>query len=125
MDADVVVSGAVLVPAGTDATVRLINVAQVPAAERSDVQLQLVNLSINGADYAARSSVFEQQSLPKTKKSVAVAGARAAFGALGGVLNHSGAGGGAAAGAASTFVVYIAPQTRIEFKLRRKIVLSQ
>jgi Protein kinase domain len=125
VDADVTVGGNVLVPAGSDATVRLINVAQVPAAERSDVQLQLVTLSINGTDYRTRSSIFEQQSLPKTKKSVAVAGARAAFGALGGVLNHGSAGGGAAAGAASTFVVYIAPQTLIQFKLRKSVALAQ
>lgn len=125
VDADVAVAGSVLVPAGSDATLRLIKVAQVPAAERSDVQLQLVNLNINGADYPARSSVFEQQSLPKTKKSVAAAGARAAFGALGGFLSHNGAGNGAAAGAASTFVVYIAPQTRIPFTLRKSITLSQ
>ena len=125
VDADVVVNGAVVVAAGSDAGVALINVAQVPVAERSDVQLQLVRLNINGTDYRARSSVFEQQSLPRTKKSVAVAGARAAFGALGGVLSHGSAGDGAAAGAASTFVVYIAPQTRIRFTLRRSINVSQ
>ncbi len=125
VDADVVVNGAVVVPAGSDAGVALINVAQVPVAQRSDVQLQLVRLNINGTDYRARSSVFEQQSLPRTKKSVAVAGARAAFGALGGVLGHGSAGEGAAAGAASTFVVYIAPQTRIQFTLRRSINVAQ
>jgi eukaryotic-like serine/threonine-protein kinase len=125
VDADIVVGGNVLVPSGSDAGLVLRNVAQVPAAKQSDVQLELVRLNVNGMDYGTHSSIFEQQSLPRTKKSVAVAGARAAFGALGGVLSHGSAGQGAAAGAASTYVVSIAPQTRIEFKLRRKVVLAQ
>jgi hypothetical protein len=125
VDADVIVNGSVLVPSGSDAGVVLVKVAQVPDAERSDVQLQLIRLSINGMDYRARSSIFEQQSLPKTKKSVAKAGARAAFGAVGGFLAHGSAGNGAAAGAASAFIVTIAPQTLIQFKLRKDIALAQ
>jgi Protein kinase domain len=124
VDADVVVAGTVAIPAGSDASVTLINVAQAPVAPRSDVQLQLVRININGTDYRARSSVFEQQSLPRTKKGVAAAGARAAFGALGGILSHGSAGDGAVAGAASAFVVFIAPQTRIAFTLRNKITLQ-
>jgi hypothetical protein len=125
VDTDVVVGGNVLVPSGSDAGLVLKNVAQVPVAERSDVQLELVRLSVNGVNYGTHTSIFEQQSQPRTKKSVAVAGARAAVGALGGFFAHGSAGQGAAAGAASTYVVSIVPQTRIEFKLRRKIVLTQ
>lgn len=125
VDVDVVVAGNVLVPSGSDAGLVLRNVAQVPVAPRSDVQLELVRLNVNGMDYGTHSSVFEQQSQPRSKKSVAVAGARAAFGAVGGFLSHGSAGQGAAAGAASTYVVSIVPQTRIEFKLRTKIVLAQ
>ncbi len=125
VDADVVVAGNVLVPSGSDAGLVLRNVAQVPAAPRSDVQLELVRVNVNGMDYGTNSSIFEQQSQPRSKKSVAVAGARAAVGALGGFLSHGGAGQGAAAGAASTYVVSIVPQTRIEFKLRTKVVLAQ
>ena len=125
VDADIIVHGVVLVPSGSDAGVVLRNVAQVPAAARSDVQLELVRLNINGMDYPAHSSIFEQQSQARNKKSVAVAGARAAVGALGGFFAHGSAGQGAAAGAASTYVVSIAPQTRIEFTLKRKIALVQ
>ncbi len=125
VDSDVIVNGSVLVPSGSDAGVVLVKVAQVPDAERSDVQLQLVRLNINGMDYRARSSIFEQQSLPETKKSVAKAGARAAFGAVGSFLGHGSAANGAAAGAASAFIVTIAPQTRIQFKLRKDIALAQ
>ena len=125
VDADVVVNGSVLVPSGSDAGVVLVKVAQVPEAERSDVQLQLVRLNINGMDYRARSSIFEQLSLPKTKKSVAKAGARAAVGAVGHFLSHGSAADGAAEGAASAFIVTIAPQTRIQFRLRKDIALAQ
>jgi eukaryotic-like serine/threonine-protein kinase len=125
VDADVIVNGTVLVPSGTDATLKLISVAQAPVAPKSDVQLQLVNLNINGADYRARSSIFEQQSMGRSKKGVAAAGAGAALGALGGFFGGKGAASGAVAGAASAFVVSIPPQTRIEFTLKNSITLSQ
>jgi Protein kinase domain len=125
VDADVIVGGSVMVPSGSDAGLVLRSVAQVPEATRSDVQLELVRLNVNGMDYGAHTSLFERQSQPRNKKSVAVAGARAAFGAVGGFLARGSAGQGAAAGAASTYVVSIVPQTRIEFKLRKKIVLAR
>jgi hypothetical protein len=95
----------------------------VPAAPRSDVQLELVRLSINGAMYRARTSIFEQQSVARGKKGAAVVGA--AVGAIGGFLGHKGVVDSAAAGAASPFVVNIPPQTRIEFTLRRDIAVAQ
>jgi len=125
VDAPVMVDGAVVIPAGAPARVALINVAQVPIAPRSDVQLELVRLAINGITYRARSSIFEQQSLAQGKKRAAVVGA-AVGGAIGGIFGHKkGAAEGAAAGAASPFIVDIPVQTRIEFTLRADIAVSQ
>lgn len=124
VDAAVTVNGTEAIPAGADASVSLINLAIAPVAARTDVQLQLVSLSINGTDYTPRTSVFEKQSIERSKKKV-IAGA--AIGAtIGGIFGHGqGAAGGAAAGAAKPYVVVIPAQTRIKFTLRRSITLSQ
>ena len=68
VDAPVMVDGAAVIPVGAPARVALINVAQAPLAPRSDVQLELVRLSINGAAYRARSSIFEQRELGSRKE---------------------------------------------------------
>jgi hypothetical protein len=122
VDAAVNVSGTEAIPAGADASLSLINLAVAPIAERTDVQLQLVSLSINGTDYTPRSSVFEKQSIERSKKKM-IAGA--AIGAtIGGIFGHNAAG-GAASGAAKPYIVVIPAQTRIKFTLRRSITLSQ
>ncbi|MGA2213686.1 MAG: serine/threonine-protein kinase [Bryobacteraceae bacterium] len=124
VDAAVNVNGTEAIPAGADASVSLINLAIAPVAARTDVQLQLVSVSINGTDYTPRTSVFEKQSIERSKKKV-IAGA--AIGAtIGGIFGHGqGAAGGAAAGAAKPYVIVIPAQTRIKFTLRRSITLSQ
>jgi len=122
VDAAVNVDGTEAIPAGADASVSLINLAQAPVAVQTDVQLQLVSLSINGTDYTPRTSIFEQQSVPRNKKKVI--GGAAVGAALGGIFGHNAAG-GAAAGAAKAYVVVIPAQTRIKFTLRRSITLSQ
>jgi hypothetical protein len=122
VDAEVDVDGTAAIPAGADATLSLINLAIAPVAPRTDVQLQLVNLSINGTDYTPRSSVFEKQSIERSKKKVI--GGAAVGAALGGIFGHNAAG-GAAAGAAKPYIVIIPAQTRIKFTLRRDITLSQ
>ncbi len=121
VDAAVNVDGTEAIPAGTDATVTLIHLAIAPVAPRTDVQLQLVSLSINGTDYDAHTSVFVKQSIERSKKKVI--GGAAVGAALGGIFGHNAAG-GAAAGAASAYVVHILPQTRIKFTLRRDITLQ-
>jgi Protein kinase domain len=127
VDAAVNIDGTEAIPAGADASVQLMNLAQAPVALHTDVQLQLVSLSIDGTDYRARTSIFERQSVERSKKSAAKAIGGAAFGAtIGGIFGHGqGAAQGAAAGAASVFVIHILPQTRIKFTLRRDITLSQ
>jgi hypothetical protein len=122
VDAAVNVDGTEAIPAGTDATVTLINLAIAPVAAHTDVQLQLVSLSISGTDYTARTSVFERQSIERSKKKVI--GGAAVGAALGGIFGHNAAK-GAAAGAASPYIVRILPQTRIKFTLRKSITLSQ
>lgn len=74
VDTNIIVGGNVLVPSGSDAGLVLRSVAQVPEAPRSNVQLELVRINVNGMDYGTHSSIFEQQSLARKKKSLAVAG---------------------------------------------------
>jgi uncharacterized protein YcfJ len=126
VDAAVDVNGMEAIPAGADASVSLINLAQAPVAARTDVQLQLVTVTINGTDYSPRTSVFEKQSIERSKKKV-IAGAAigATFGGLFGHGGGQGAAQGAASGAAKPYVVVIPAQTRIKFTLRRSITLSQ
>ena len=122
VDAAVNVNGTEAIPAGADASLSLINLAVAPVAQRTDVQLQLVSLTINGTDYTPRSSVFEKQSLERSKKKVI--GGAAIGAALGGIFGHNAAG-GAAAGAAKAYEIVLPAQTRIKFTLRRSITLSQ
>ena len=122
VDRAVNVDGSEAIPAGADASVSLINLAIAPVAPRTDVQLQLVTLTINGTDYTPRTSVFEQQSIERSKKKV-ISGA-AVGAALGGIFGHNAAQ-GAASGAAKAYQVVIPAQTRIKFTLRRSITLSQ
>ena len=126
VDAAVDVNGMEAIPAGADASVSLINLAQAPVAARTDVQLQLVTVTINGTDYSPRTSVFEKQSIERSKKKV-IAGAAigATFGGLFGHGGGQGAAQGAASGAAKPYVIVIPAQTRIKFTLRRSITLSQ
>jgi hypothetical protein len=124
VDGAVNVNGTEAIPAGADASVSLIHLAIAPVAEQTDVQLQLVSLSINGTDYTPRSSVFEKQSIERTKKKM-IAGA-AVGAAIGGIFGHGhGAADGAASGAAKPYQIVIPAQTRIKVTLRRSITLSQ
>jgi eukaryotic-like serine/threonine-protein kinase len=124
VDGAVNVNGTEAIPAGADASVSLIHLAIAPIAEQTDVQLQLVSLSINGTDYTPRSSIFEKQSIERTKKKM-IAGA-AVGAAIGGIFGHGhGAADGAASGAAKPYQIVIPAQTRIKFTLRRSITLSQ
>jgi Protein kinase domain len=122
VDRAVDVDGSEAISAGSDASVSLINLAIAPVAPRTDVQLQLVSLTINGTDYTPRTSVFEKQSIERSKKKV-ISGA-AVGAALGGIFGHNAAQ-GAASGAAKAYQIVIPAQTRIKFTLRRSITLSQ
>jgi len=122
VDTAVNVDGTEAIPAGSDASLSLINLAVAPIAPRTDVQLQLVSLSINGTDYTPRSSVFEKQSIERSKKKII--GGAAVGAALGGFFGHNAAQ-GAASGAAKPYIIVIPAQTRIKFTLRRSITLSQ
>ena len=123
VDRAVNVDGTEAIPSGADATLKLISLALAPVAVQTDVQVQLSNLSINGTDYTPRSSVFEQQSIARTKKNAAKIIGSAAVGAtIGGIF---GRGKGAAAGAAKQFIVVIPANTRIKFTLRHSITLGQ
>ena len=55
-----------MIARGAGARVVLINVTQDGAIEgRSEIKLELVSLSINGANYVVRSNFFDQQGCPR------------------------------------------------------------
>ena len=124
VDRAVTVDGVEAIPAGAAASVSLVNLAQVPIAKQTDVQLQLVYLSINGADYNPRTSIFEKQSAEYEKKKVIKGAAVGA--AIGGIFGHKqGAADGAMSGAMKAYEIVIPSNTRIKFTLRRSITLAQ
>ncbi len=135
VDAPVVIGGRTVIKRGAVARLVLTNVAQAGHIEgRSEVKLELVSISINGASYAVRSSLFAKQGASRGKRSAAVIGGGAAVGAtIGGIFGHkkgaavgavSGAGAGTAAQMATKGqAVTIPSETRIEFTLRTPINL--
>jgi hypothetical protein len=133
VDEPVVVGGRTVISRGASARLVMTNVAQAGHIEgRSEVSLELVSISINGASYPVRSNLFAKQGASRGKRSAAVIGGGAAVGAaIGGIFGHkkgaaagaaAGAGGGTAAQMATKGqAVTIPSETRIEFTLRTPI----
>jgi len=100
IDVPVLSGNRTVIPAGANAKVLLAGVNQAGHIKgRSDVQLELVSVTIHGTPYPVKTSVFEQQGSSRGKRSAAIIGGGAAVGAaIGGVFGHKK---GAAVGAAS------------------------
>ncbi len=130
VDAPVVVGGRTMIARGAGARVVLINVTQDGAIEgRSEIKLELVSLSINGANYVVRSNLFDQQGVRGKPSAKVIAGGAAVGAAIGGIFGRGkGAAAGAAAGAGGGVAiaarappVIVPAETRIKFTLRTPI----
>jgi hypothetical protein len=84
-------------PRGADARVRLVDAQSAGRIEgRSDLKLELINMTINGVPYATKSGDYEQHGASRGTRSAETIGGGAVLGAvLGGIF---GGGKGAAIG---------------------------
>jgi hypothetical protein len=133
----VTVDGREVLPAGTKASGTVVE-AQ-PAGRLKGgalLALSLDSLTVQGAKYSIETSQFEQAGKGRGKRTAVGAGSGAAFGAIVGALAGGGkgaaigalAGGGAGtAGAAYTGKrdITLPAETRLHFKLRNPVSISQ
>jgi hypothetical protein len=128
LDDPIMVSGAVVIPRGADATMQAVKVQQSGKMKGSDlIQLKIINVSVRGSSYPVVTSVAESKGKSEGKatarKTIGGAGLGAIIGGIAG--GGTGAAIGAAAGAATGAIVSasgeqhlkIPPETRLEFKL--------
>ena len=136
LDAPLVVGDRVVASRGADARVRLINAESAGhISGRSELQLELVGLTVRGKTYATESGYYEQHGASRGQRSAETIGGGAIMGALiGGLLGRGkgaaiGSGVGAGAGTvaqASTQGqhVKIPSETRLDFTLKQPLVVT-
>jgi hypothetical protein len=133
----VTVDGTEVFPAGTKATGTVVHAKEAGHLKGGAVlELSLDGLTLQGEKYPIDTSLFEESTKGRGKRTVVGAGGGAALGAIVGALAGGGkgaaigalAGGGAGtAGAAFTGKrdITIPAETRLHFKLRKSLTISQ
>lgn len=134
--APVVVGDRVVIPQGSDARLRLVQATSAGHMKgRSELQIELIQLTVNGTPHNVRSSVFEQTGASRGKRTAETVGGGAALGALIGAIAGGGKGaaiGGAIGAGAGTGVqaatkgeqVKIPPETKIDFTLKTPVQVT-
>ncbi len=134
--APVVVDNQVVIPEGSDARVRLVQASSAGRMTgQSELQVELIQLSVNGTPYSVRSGYYQQAGASRSKRTAETVGGGAVLGALiGAIAGHGkgaaiGAGVGAAAGAGAQAAtkgqqVKIPPETKIEFTLKAPVTVT-
>ena len=100
----VVMGDRVVIPKGSDAVVRLMQAKSAGhMTGRSELHLELVEITVNGTSYNVRSSAFSQAGASRGKRTAETVGGGAAVGALIGAIAGKGKGAviGAGVGAAA------------------------
>ncbi len=132
----VVVGDRVVIPEGSDARVRLVQAASAGRMTgRSELQLELVEVSAYGTPYSVQSGYYQQAGASRGKRTAETVGAGAVIGGLIGAIAGGkkgaaigagvGAGGGAGVQAATKGEqVRIPPETKIEFTLRSPFTVT-
>ncbi len=130
VDAPVAVGDRVVVPRGSDARVRLIEVQSAGRMKgRSDLQVELVGVAVGNMTYAVETSVIEKKGASEGKRTAATVGGGAALGGLIGAIAGKGKGAaiGAAVGAGAGTAVGVATkgqqiqipsETKLDFTLK-------
>ncbi len=136
VDSPVMDGGQVVVPHNAAARIRLINSHNAGTIKgRSEVEVSLVSLRVDGKNYRVDSSVFQEQGASRGKRSAKVIGGGAGLGALIGAIAGGGkgaaigaaigAGGGTAVQAATKGQrVKIASETELQFTLRSPVTVT-
>ncbi len=136
LDAPIVVDNEVVVPAGTDVYVKLVEVRSAGRISgQSELKLELVRMQFQGKSYVLSSSDYELKGTSRGKRTAAMtaggAGIGAAIGAIagGGKGAAIGAGVGAATGAGATMAtkgkqIKIPSETKLDFRLEQPVEVS-
>ena len=134
--APILVNNEVVIPAGTDLDVRLVDASSSGRiAGRSGLTLQLARLDYQGRTYDLASTDYQQTGRSEGKRSAATVGGAAAVGAIiGGILGGGkgaaiGAGTGAGAGTVASAAtkgqqVQIPAETNLEFTLQQPVSVT-
>jgi hypothetical protein len=133
LDSPIVVGDRVVASRGVDARVRLVNAQSAGHIEgRSELQLELINLTINGVPTPTQSGYYEQHGASRGTRTAETVGGGAVLGALlGGLLGRGrGAAIGSVAGAGAGTAVQVSTkgqqvkvpaETKIDFTLKDPI----
>lgn len=136
LDAPLVVDNEVVVPAGNDVFVKLVDAKSAGRiAGRSELRMELVRMQFQGKSYMLQSSTYEQAGASRGKRTAVMAGGGAGLGALIGAVAGGGKGAaiGAAVGAAAGTGVQVATkgqqikipsETKLDFRLEQPVEIS-
>ena len=136
LDAPIVVDNRVIVPAGTDAYIKLVSASSAGRITgRSELGLELSSVVFQGKTYNVASSDVKQSGASRGKRSAETIGGGAALGALIGAVAGGGKGaaiGAAVGGGAGTGVqvftkgqqVKIPSETRLDFTLQQPLEIT-
>lgn len=130
IDDPVVVNGQTVIPAGSDASVRVVDIRQGGRISGSEeISLELSQISVNGRNYPVYTEYAQSASKARGKQSAQVIGGTAVVGAIIGAIAGGGQGAaiGAASGAAAgTGIQAVRGQrVRVESEARLDFTLSQ
>jgi len=136
LEAPLVVGDRVIAARGSDARVRLINAESAGhITGRSELQLELVGLTVRGTSYTTESGYYEQHGGSRGQRSAETIGGGAVMGALiGGLLGRGkgaaiGSGVGAGAGTVAQVStrgqqVKVPSETKLDFTLKQPLVVT-
>jgi hypothetical protein len=136
LDSPIIVDNRIVVPAGTDLYVKLVNAQSAGhMTGQSQLALELVRMEYQGQTYALTSNEYQQVGASRGKRTAETVGGGAALGALlGAVIGHGkGAAIGAATGAGAGTVaqgvtngqqVRIPSETKLDFSLEQLVEVT-
>jgi hypothetical protein len=136
VESPIVVDNEIVVPAGTDAYVKLVNAKSAGhMTGQSTLALELVRLEFQGKSYALASSEYTQTGSSRGKRTAETVGGGAALGALLGAVIGGGKGaaigaatgagaGGVAEGVTKGQQVKIPSETKLDFALEQPVEVS-
>ena len=134
--APVVVDNQVVIPANSNATVRLVSVRSSGRFEGSaQLALELVSISAQGAPYSVESTTYQQTGQSRGKRTAEAVGGGSVIGGLIGAIAGGGKGaaigaaigagaGGGAQAASKKSQVEVPAETKIDFTLKTPITIT-
>jgi hypothetical protein len=136
LDSPIVVGDRVVASRGVDARVRLVDAKSAGHIEgQSELELELINVTINGVPYATKSGYYAQRGTSRGRRTAETVGGGAVLGALlGGIFGHGkGAAIGSVAGAGAGTAVQVSTkgqqvkvpaETKLDFTLKDPVTVT-